>query len=85
MAINKLNSLRTKIDIIDRKIIQLLEKRFLLLKKIRPLKIEIKDKSREKKVTANIKKNLSDKTIEPYALKLFEYLMKLSVDYQKKL
>jgi chorismate mutase / prephenate dehydrogenase len=85
MAINKLNSLRDKIDLIDKKTIRLLEKRFLLLEKIRPLKTKIKNKTREKKVITNIKKNLKNKTIEPYALKLFKYLMELSVDYQKKL
>ncbi|MCK5582869.1 MAG: chorismate mutase [Elusimicrobiales bacterium] len=85
MAINKLNSLRTKIDIIDGKTAALLEKRFLLLEKIRPLKKKIKNTTREKKIAANIKKNIRNKTIEPYALKLFTYLMKLSVDYQKKL
>ncbi len=85
MAINKLNSLRDKIDLIDKKTIRLLEKRFLLLEKIRPLKTKIKNKTREKKVITNIKKNLKNKTIEPYALKFFKYLMELSVDYQKKL
>ena len=85
MAINELNSLRAKIDVIDRTTLKLLEKRFLLLEKIRPLKKKIKNTAREKKIAANIKKNIRNKTIEPYALKLFTYLMKLSVDYQKKL
>ncbi len=85
MAINKLESLRAKIDALDAKTVKLLERRFLLLEKIRPLKIKIKDAAREKKVTLNIKKNLKHKAIAPYALKLFEYLMELSKDYQKKL
>ncbi len=85
MAINELKALRTKIDIIDSKTAALLEKRFLLLEKIRPLKTKIKDTAREKKVISNIKKNIKNKTIAPYALKLFKYLMKLSADYQKKL
>ncbi len=85
MAINELQALRTKIDIIDSKTAALLEKRFLLLEKIRPLKKKIKDTAREKKVEANIKKNIKNKEIAPYALKFFKYLMRLSADYQKKL
>ena len=85
MAINELNSLRAKIDLIDKKTASLLEKRFLLLEKIRPLKAKIKNTAREKKVLTNIRKNLKNKTIAPYAVKLFKYLIKLSTDYQKKL
>ncbi|MBU2529426.1 MAG: chorismate mutase [Elusimicrobia bacterium] len=85
MAINELTSLRAKIDIIDSKTAALLEKRFLLLEQIRPLKKKIKDTAREKKVAANIKKHIINKEITPYALKFFKYLMKLSAEYQKKL
>ena len=85
MAIKELNELRAKIDLIDKKTVRLLEKRFLLLEKIRPLKTKIKDTAREKKVITNINKNLNNKAIKPYALKLFKYLMELSADYQKKL
>lgn len=52
---NKIQKIRRKIDATDKKFLKILAKRFLLAKKLVPLKAEssIEDLSREKEVLAN--------------------------------
>jgi len=48
-------NIRKKIDKIDDKIIDLLEKRFLLAKEVKKFKKKIKDKKREEEILSKIK------------------------------
>ena len=82
-----IENLRNKIDAIDAKIIQLFESRMKIVKDIGMLKkknqANVLDQNREAQVIAKVVSRLQNKALEPYAIELFETLMRVSKDYQK--
>ena len=82
-----IDQLRNKIDAIDANIIQLFESRMEIVKDIGMLKkknqANVLDQNREAQVIAKVVSKLQNKALEPYAIELFETLMRVSKDYQK--
>lgn len=82
-----IEKLRNKIDAIDANIIQLFESRMEIVKDIGMLKkknqANVLDQNREAQVIAKVVSKLQNKALEPYAIELFETLMRVSKDYQK--
>lgn len=82
-----IEKLRNKIDAIDANIIQLFESRMEIVKDIGMLKkknqANVLDQNREAQVIAKVVSRLQNKALEPYAIELFETLMRVSKDYQK--
>lgn len=82
-----IEKLRNKIDAIDAEMIQLFESRMEIVKDIGMLKkknqANVLDQNREAQVIAKVVSRLQNKALEPYAIELFETLMRVSKDYQK--
>lgn len=82
-----IDQLRNKIDAIDAEMIQLFESRMNIVKDIGALKkrnqADVLDLNREAQVIARMVSRLQNKALEPYAIQLFETLMRVSKDYQK--
>ena len=81
---NKLKSYKKRIDVIDKKIVNLLSLRFNLAKWVssykKKNKIEITDKKREVQVLNNIKKN-SNKKHQKFMVDIFRNI----IDYSKRM
>ena len=86
-----LDELREEIDILDRRIISLLEERFEVIREVSDWKkkmgIEIEDLSREqeilKKIEDFLKESGSEKRI--YLERIYKVIFEESKEYQKKL
>lgn len=82
-----IEQLRNKIDAIDAKMIQLFESRMEIVKDIGELKkmnqLNVLDQNREAQVMSKVVSRVQNKALEPYAIQLFETLMRVSKDYQK--
>lgn len=82
-----LNEQREKIDLIDKDLVKLFEKRMSIVIEIAQIKkennIDIFDSSREKLVIKKVKSYLENKELEKYLEEFYLDLMKLSKDYQR--
>ena len=82
-----LDTLREKIDKIDKEMISLFEKRMYVAKQIGEYKIKnnlpVLNSKREEIVLENCVNNLEDKNMEKYAKDFMKNVMKISRDYQK--
>ena len=79
---------RAEIDAIDREIVALFERRMQVVVDVARIKkengIAILDASREKEVTAKVQSYLKDDHLKEELAEVYETLMKVSKDYQKK-
>ena len=79
---------RAEIDVIDREIVALFERRMQVVVDVARIKkengIAILDASREKEVIAKVQSYLKDDTLKEELAEAYETLMKVSKDYQKK-
>lgn len=86
---NDLNKLREQINLIDKEMLDLFEKRMDLSKSIAKYKKEnnlpIFNKEREKEVINNNKELLKNKEYSIYYEKYIQTLMDISKEYQSKL
>ena len=84
----KLDEYRVEIDEIDREIVQLFEKRMKTVLKVASYKkengMEVLQSNREEVVLQKAVDNLKDKKYEDDIREVFELLMKLSRNSQKK-
>ena len=82
-----LDTLREKIDKIDKEMISLFEKRMYVAKQIGEYKIKnnlpVLNTKREEIVLENCVNNLEYKNMEKYATDFMKNVMKISRDYQK--
>lgn len=82
-----LDTLREKIDKIDKEMISLFEKRMYVAKQIGEYKIKnnlpVLNTKREEIVLENCVNNLEYKNMEKYAKDFMKNVMKISRDYQK--
>ncbi|WP_455278706.1 chorismate mutase [[Eubacterium] cellulosolvens] len=86
----KLNDHRNEIDLIDEKLLQLLEKRLAIVKKIAVLKdrenLPIRDPDREASILKNIAVKAENIGLDPeLAKRFFRSLIELSVEVEQKL
>ena len=79
---------RAEIDAIDREIVALFERRMQVVVDVARIKkengIAILDASREKEVIAKVQLYLKDDHLKEELAEVYETLMKVSKDYQKK-
>ena len=79
---------RTEIDAIDREIVALFERRMQVVVDVARIKkengIAILDANREKEVIAKVQSYLKDDHLKEELAEVYETLMKVSKDYQKK-
>ena len=79
---------RAEIDAIDREIVALFERRMQVVVDVARIKkengIAILDASREKEVIAKVQSYLKDDHLKEELVEVYETLMKVSKDYQKK-
>lgn len=79
---------RAEIDAIDREIVALFERRMQVVVDVARIKkengIAILDANREKEVIAKVQSYLKDDTLKEELAEVYETLMKVSKDYQKK-
>lgn len=84
---NHLKELRDKIDITDKKIVELFEKRMEIVSDVIKYKIEkdlpVLNSLREAEVIEKNINYLRNKDLSPYLKDFYNHLMKLSKDYQK--
>ncbi|MDD4779927.1 MAG: chorismate mutase [Tissierellia bacterium] len=82
-----LNSLREKIDLVDKELVELIEKRFNLVLQVGNYKmannIPVLDENREELILSKCRKYLTNKNYEPYLDKLYMEIMNISKDMQK--
>ena len=83
-----LDKQRAEIDVIDREIVSLFERRLQVALAVVRIKkengIAIFDASREKEVIAKVQSYLKDATLKEELAEAYETLMKVSKDYQQK-
>ena len=83
-----LDKQRAEIDVIDREIVSLFERRMQVVMDVARIKkengIAIFDASREKEVIAKVQSYLKDDTLKEELAEAYETLMKVSKDYQLK-
>ena len=83
-----LDKQRAEIDVIDREIVSLFERRMQVVMDVARIKkengIAIFDASREKEVIAKVQSYLKDATLKEELAEAYETLMKVSKDYQQK-
>ena len=83
-----LDKQRAEIDVIDREIVSLFERRMQVVMDVARIKkengIAIFDASREKEVIAKVQSYLKDATLKEELAEAYETLMKVSKDYQLK-
>lgn len=79
---------RAEIDVIDREIVALFERRMQVVVDVARIKkengIAILDANREKEVITKVQSYLKDDTLKEELAEAYETLMKVSKDYQKK-
>ena len=79
---------RAEIDAIDREIVALFERRMQVVVEVAQIKKEngmaILDANREKEVIQKVQSYLQDATLKEELAQVFEVMMKVSKDYQKK-
>lgn len=82
----KLNNLRNEIDVLDKQIAKLLNERFILVEKIKKVKVqstfEIEDKQREFDIITNNLKYINSNFKEHFK-NVYEMIFKVSKDIQK--
>ena len=83
-----LDKQRAEIDVIDREIVSLFERRMQVVMDVARIKkengIAIFDASREKEVIAKVQSYLKDATLKEELAEAYETLMKVSKGYQQK-
>ena len=79
---------RAEIDAIDREIVALFERRMQVVVEVAQIKKEngmaILDANREKEVIQKVQSYLKDATLKEELAQVFEVMMKVSKDYQRK-
>ena len=85
METPQLNALRDQINDIDEKILQLIEKRFAIVKEVGKVKqaanLPIKDEAREQAVLSRLGGQVADSSLKPAIQAIFQTIM----DEDKKL
>jgi chorismate mutase len=81
MKNNKQLNLRRKIDLIDRKILKLLEQRIQIAEKIIKMKIKsglnITDRKRENEIIKNLTKKTINKNLRKYLPQIYKIVFKI--------
>ncbi|MDC2840034.1 chorismate mutase [Limosilactobacillus mucosae] len=81
----ELNALRDQINTVDEKLVQLLEQRFAIVKKVgvvkQAAKLPIRDEKREQAVLNRLKAKVDDEALQPAIQAIFQTIM----DEAKKL
>ena len=90
LLLEELNEHRKEIDTIDEQMLQLLEKRLTIIKKIADLKarekLPIRDKNRETVILDNIAIKAEKLDLDPeLARRFFRNIIELSVEVEQKL
>ena len=79
---------RAEIDAIDREIVALFERRMQVVVEVARIKkengIAILDANREKEVIQKVQSYLKDATLKEELAEVYDTMMKVSKDYQKK-
>ena len=79
---------RAEIDVIDREIVALFERRMQVVVEVAQIKkengIAILDANREKEVIQKVQSYLKDATLKEELAEVYETLMKVSKGYQRK-
>lgn len=79
---------RAEIDAIDREIVALFERRMQVVVEVAQIKkengIAILDANREKEVIQKVQSYLKDATLKEELAEVYDTMMKVSKDYQKK-
>jgi len=82
MKNNKWLHLRRKIDLIDRKILDLLDQRRQIAEKIIKMKIKsglkVTDRKRENEIVKNLMKRSRNKTLRKYIPSIYKIIFKIS-------
>lgn len=85
---NRLEEARSEIDVIDKELAQLFEKRFHLVKDIIDYKVEnrlpILDAGRENEIIERNTNYIEDADLQKYFRKLYTYMIEVSRDYQEE-
>jgi chorismate mutase len=89
MKNNKWLHLRRKIDLIDRKILNLLNQRRRIAEKIIKMKIKsglkVTDRKREGEVIKNLMKRTRNKTLRKYLPSIYKIIFKISKEKYSKI
>jgi chorismate mutase/prephenate dehydratase len=89
MKNNKWLNLRRKIDLIDRKILNLLEQRRQIAERIIKMKIKnglkVTDRKRENEIIKNLIKRTKNKTLRKYLPQIYKIVFKISKEKYSKI
>jgi len=89
MKNNKWLRLRRKIDLIDRKILKLLDQRWQIAEKIIKIKIKsglkVIDRKRENEIIKILMKKTRNKTLRKYLPQIYKIIFKISKERYKNL
>lgn len=85
---NRLEEARNEIDVLDKELAELFEKRFHLVKDIIDYKVEnrlpILDEGREKEIIEKNTNRIDDVDLQKYFRKVYTYMIEVSRDYQEE-
>lgn len=85
---NRLEEARNEIDILDKELAELFEKRFHLVKDIIDYKVEnrlpILDEGREKEIIEKNTNRIEDLDLQKHFRKVYTYMIEVSRDYQEE-
>jgi len=86
---DKLKKLRKEIDLVDRKIVNLLEQRFKIVDKIMKFKIKkglnLTDKKREREIIENLLKITKNESLKRCLYNIYKHIFKASKEKYKKI
>lgn len=84
-----LEEIRSEIDLLDKELAELFEKRFHLVKEVIDYKIEnrlpILDEGREKEIIEKNTNYIEDLDLQKYFRKVYSYMIETSRDYQEEI
>ena len=84
-----LEEIRSEIDLLDKELAELFEKRFHLVKEVIDYKIEnrlpILDEDREKEIIEKNTNYIEDLDLQKYFRKVYSYMIETSRDYQEEI
>ena len=85
---NRLEEARNEIDILDKELAELFEKRFHLVRDIIDYKVEnrlpILDEGREKEIIEKNTNRIKDLDLQKHFRKVYTYMIEVSRDYQEE-
>ena len=84
-----LEEIRSEIDLLDKELAELFEKRFHLVKEVIDYKIKnrlpILDEGREKEIIEKNTNYIEDLDLQKYFRKVYSYMIETSRDYQEEI